>query len=61
MGIDLSKLCSGCYGLIKEGEEVFAFQIIDDYGEEITFKGHRNCMLELNKKLMDTFEVDNDE
>lgn len=47
MNVDFKKMCDKCHRIVGDNEEMFAFKLIDDLGQEKIFKGHKYCMDEV--------------
>lgn len=53
--IDLKRMCDHCYHIVTEGEALFGFKLVDDYGYTRAFKGHESCVEEMTKIIKDRF------
>ena len=57
--INLKRMCDHCYRVLPDDEMIFGFVLIDDYGFKRGFKGHEECVREMEKIIKDIYSKEN--
>jgi hypothetical protein len=57
--VDFKKVCDRCFHQLGDNENMYAFKVVDDLGQELIIKGHKSCIdeaVEIMSQLYGTKE-----